>query len=264
MGFKALQPVDHLFGDSLLNCFELKEDLKPSSRLWIVLPGLLGDSSIMQGIIPKNESALLLNYKSNESLHFNDYITELTNIICNYKNTYKVSLIGYSMGGRLAFSVMPTISIHIESLHLISSGLPLQTDAEKKQKKQFDAMAIKKCNSLTPLEFSTWWYQLDIYRGFNEHPEFKSYVNQLAKKIDLKKISILLKTLSSTQMKNELFNVSTPTTFIYGEKDSKYQNIAQKHNKFFNNLTISDIPNTAHLCWFEAPEAVKNILTQTN
>lgn len=251
----------YLSRDPLPDCFKLTPVIK-NKKLWVILPGLLGDASLLSTIIPEKDSTLLVHYIDGDTLNYMDYQQALVRLIHNYASEFQVSMIGYSMGGRLLFSTMPHIHELIASTTFISSGLPLIHATDQLQKHTFGELVCDQCNRLNAHDFVHWWYQLGIYKGLNQHPKFTTYCERVSKTIDPRRIVRLIHSLSSTKMPLDDYQLPINVNYIYGELDQKYKDIATQYPLFFEKVTPHAIPNASHLCWFEAPHLLKKIMQE--
>ena len=53
-----------------------------------------------------------------------------------------------------------------------------------------------------------------------------------------------------------------PITYLYGEKDRKYANIAKRLKEKHPRVQIESIPNASHALHIEEPELIRNFLSQ--
>lgn len=211
-------------------------------------------------MLPEQDGYLLLDYNHHSTFQYGDYQKELVNIISNYASSQQISMVGYSMGGRLLFSTMPFIYKTITNATFISSGLPLKHPLDQQKKQAFDALILDQCKKLNAHEFVHWWYTLNIYKGLHQHPKFDTYCNNISSTIHYQRMKQLINSLSSTQMPLTSYYLPIHVNYIYGEFDQKYKNIAAQYPLFFKKVRLFTIPNASHLCWFEAPEKLKKIM----
>jgi pimeloyl-ACP methyl ester carboxylesterase len=204
----------------------------------------------------------MIDYIDGDTLRYQDYQRALHQVIKHYASKFQVSMLGYSMGGRLLFSTMPHIHELMASAAFISSGLPLTTASDYLQKKAFDELVIRQCRSLSPIDFVHWWYQLSIYKGLHRHPKFPTYCEEIATTFDPQKTARLIRSLSSTKMPMDDYKLPIKVNYIYGELDQKYKTMATQYPLFFEKVTQHAIPNASHLCWFEQPTPIQKILNE--
>ena len=103
-----------------------------SSRLWILFPGLLGQSSDLLPLLPESDQRMQFDYPDQFNGNYNDYIKVLHDQI-REKWTHNLEVIGlgYSMGGRLLYSLIQHDPDLIQKAVFISSGLPLSQPKER-------------------------------------------------------------------------------------------------------------------------------------
>ena len=147
-------------------------------RLWVVLPGLLGQSSDLIPILPENDSILTIDYKVQPEGDFTKRIQALEKIISNKASNHEVYGIGYSMGGRILYSLVQQNHQLLKKCAFISSGLPLIKSKERYLKHRFDAAANHKLNTLAPYDFLTWWYTLPLYKTLKDRADFNEFLTK--------------------------------------------------------------------------------------
>ena len=223
-------------------------------RLWVVLPGLLGQSNDLIPILPENDSFLGIDYNIKIDATFSERILALSNLIKPYSQTYDIYGIGYSMGGRLLYSLIQQNHDLFKKCVFISSGLPLIKAKDRYLKQRFDAAAKHNLNTLEPYDFLTWWYTLPIYKTLKDRANFDEFITKKSQSFNQKKITYLLQAYSSLLMPIETQKISLPCHYFAGEHDDKYQLMHQKLPTYFNEVTFTSVPNASHLCHWESPQ----------
>lgn len=155
-------------------------------------------------------------------------------------DTEKIStctLIGYSMGGRIALQLQKLYPNRIANLALLSSHFGLQSEAEKKKRWEEDKVWIKHLETLPQEAFLELWQAQPIFCG-----------KKLARDYKVSYQSALLKTYSLA--KQEYFPPPEGTLLLYGKKDLKYGALYHTLN---GSVALKDCGHVLHL---EDPEGV--------
>lgn len=227
----------------------------------IFLHGFMGTSSDWNHIIEKlisrfNCVSLNLPYHSNNTDNctlnqWPDYLLKQLPFNSN------ITLIGYSLGGRLASIFAAKFPKKIKQLILISSHLGLNNDIEKKcriKDDQNNALLIK--NDLN--FFLKNWYKKDLWGELSQNEK----TNLIAKRInqDKNKLATALKEFSlgkQDYLAPKLTEI--PITYITGENDKKYTLLGQNYGKKFKNINHQILKNSGHNCLL-APEKLYLII----
>ena len=214
----------------------------------------MGDPNELNHLIPDSASYACIEYSYLNINSYSDVVDELLKYIQQLTNNYKVHLLGYSLGGRLAYSLFCIGSNCLKSTTLISSGLPIDSAKDRYLKKQFESMAIQKATLLSAKEFCYWWYSLPIYGQLKSHVNFEDFISKRSKLFHLNHFKTCIQQLSVLNMPiNSQSSIiqSSPLTYIYGELDQKYKSIAHKISNYYK-VNITCINGAGHLCWYES------------
>jgi 2-succinyl-6-hydroxy-2,4-cyclohexadiene-1-carboxylate synthase len=166
----------------------------------------------------------------------------------------KPTLIGYSMGGRLALECMD-----IAKALVILSGHPgLHTEQEKQERVKTDQQWSEKLLAL-PLEtFLSQWYTQPLF-----HSMPRSVLERRMKQDPQALSAIFLQLSLAHQRRHRAF--SCPTLFLYGEYDEKYRKL------YFELSTIAavrEVQKCGHTLHFEnaagCAERILNWLSEEN
>ena len=180
----------------------------------------------------------------------------------NFRHLNSLQGIGYSLGGRLLFSLTMAMPKLISGAVYISSGFPLRNPKDRYNKYKFNRLVSHKLNANPPSEFLNWWYQLPIYKGLVDHPKFNQMIQEKTAYFDPVKINQLLQGFNSLNMSFSSPSC-TPSLYLNGELDQKYHTIATQFvQQFLSDVTVVSIPNASHLCHWESPLLVQESIKQ--
>lgn len=151
------------------------------------------------------------------------------------------TLIGYSMGGRLALSLAP----FFKHVILISAHLNQMSAEEKENRKKWETIWKEKLLRLPAKSFFTEWYDQPLFSSLS--PSLKK---QLIAKRAQKDPSSFLPLFSTMSLLKQPPFASLPNnvSLIYGKKDSQYE-------KMYRSISASAlcIPQAGHICHLENP-----------
>lgn len=137
-------------------------------------------------------------------------------------------LIGYSLGGRIAFDYGKKHPEKIKSLIALSSHTGLKTAEEKEKRKISDLLWQARLENLSPQEFLTLWYKQPIFSSLQEKPELLHKLLEMRAYKNPKELSQVFNQVSlANQPLYE--NFKHPTYFLFGEKDTSYVKLYNTH-----------------------------------
>lgn len=216
--------------------------------------------------------------------HFNQLLinTLIKNNITHY------ILVGYSLGGRLAAYHACKLATHSEFLKstllektllksnkkqsqkivlhgliLESCNLGLATAQQKKVRWQHDKAWVNKFAQQPLIESLNEWYQQGVFSSLSKAQKQML----ITSKIDQsgKQMSKMLAATSLAKQQLLISNIeiaSIPVYYLYGNKDEKYQKIADHIQKSVKNTQTIKIDDAGHNCHFEQVALFANTLSE--
>ncbi|MGI6712229.1 MAG: 2-succinyl-6-hydroxy-2,4-cyclohexadiene-1-carboxylate synthase [Bacillota bacterium] len=186
--------------------------------------------------------------------------------LVQYLGLNKYSLMGYSMGGRLALAYALAYPEEVRRLILESSSYGECDKVQRAKRLKNDiwlANAIRK-NGI--LWFNRYWSGLDIFAS-------QSQLSQdIRERISTRRLMNAPHALANTLMgsgqgvfpclKSEIAHLSIPVLYINGEYDSKYQKIGQEFEKLNSRLKREIIAGVGHNTHLENPKVFTDIVNQ--
>lgn len=235
---------------------------KKRGRLWVLLPGLLGRADELEMLVPQSDAILKIEYKLHNVGDYHNRVLALKDQIRKHSTDVEVVGMGYSMGGRLLYSLIQLDPKLFHKAVFISSGFPLFNPKERYIKKTFEQFVSSQLSALPPIEFLKWWYNLPIYNTLKDYSNFADYLSKKKLSFDAAKIQHLLYFYSSLNMSIQTSIVDTPSIYYSGEFDQKYQRMSQRLSEYFSFATFCSVPKASHLCHWESPLFLKKHLNQ--
>ncbi|KAL9420499.1 hypothetical protein AB3S75_038135 [Citrus x aurantiifolia] len=195
----------------------------------------------------------------------------------------KVTLVGYSMGARIALYMALRFSDKIKGTVIISGSPGLQDNIARKIRRAEDDS--RACSLVTHglQVFLDTWYTGELWESLRSHPHFNRIVASRLLHEDVQSLSKALSDLSvgrQPPLWEDLKLCSTPLLIVVGERDKKFKSIAEKmcyelshDEKGSDDLRneiyeMVEIPNCGHAVHLENPlpviRAVRQFLTRVN
>ncbi|XP_015952579.1 protein PHYLLO, chloroplastic isoform X1 [Arachis duranensis] len=279
---------------SSLSCsFEVQETgQKTNDNVLVFLHGFLGAgedwSPIMKSFsgsarcisvdLPGHGKSIIhgVNDACEEPLLSMEIIANIFHQLLHHITPGKVTLVGYSMGARIALYLALRFSSKIKGAVLISGSPGLKDKLSQKIRAAKDDSRASSIISHGLESFLNSWYAADLWKSLRSHPYFTRITANRLQHEDLQSLAKMLSGLSigrQPSLWKDLPNCRTPLLIIHGEKDAKFKKIAQEimntvcsgvgSNQEKVNIDIHEvveIPNCGHAVHLENPLPVVSAL----
>ncbi|MGK7902972.1 MAG: 2-succinyl-6-hydroxy-2,4-cyclohexadiene-1-carboxylate synthase [Hormoscilla sp.] len=191
---------------------------------------------------------------SNTAQGINDLLDEL--------KMDKCSLVGYSMGGRLALYLMLNFPDRFEKVILESATAGLKTAAERKKRRQADAERARELENGDFRQFLGKWYNQAIFQSLRNHPDFgKMMERRLANHPwELAKSLRNMGTGNMLPLWDRLAENKIPLLLLVGEYDAKFKAINAEMASLCEVAQLQIVAQAGHNIHLENPgEWVKQV-----
>lgn len=169
------------------------------------------------------------------------------------------SLLGYSMGGRIALAYALTYPQEVLRLILESSSYGLGDDQRKIQRRQQDIWLANSIQENGIEWFNDYWSGLELFASQKNLPR------DIREKIRERRLQndshALANTLLATGqgiypcLQNEVLKLTMPVLYINGEYDEKYQKVGQEFAELNTGIKREIIAGAGHNTHIEKPQA---------
>jgi 2-succinyl-6-hydroxy-2,4-cyclohexadiene-1-carboxylate synthase len=175
-------------------------------------------------------------------------------------------LVGYSMGARLALSMLIKAPQRFTKAILIGVDPGLIEKTQRQQRILWDDSQASHVDSMGIKSFSEIWASLSIFETQKNLPEaIKKEQQKQRNEHTPNGISWATKTLGLGRMPplwRELRNVQDRLHLVTGSEDPKFTEIAQEIRKVAPNTTHTIVEDVGHNVALEAPKQLVKILQQ--
>jgi len=190
--------------------------------------------------------------------HLNKLIQEL--------GINKYSMLGYSMGGRIALAYALSYQNEISQLILESSSYGECDDINRLKRGSVDSKLAKSISEKGIEWFNDFWSNLSIFESQKNLP--KDIKDDISKRRLSNEIHALSNTLLCTGqgsfpcLKNEIVNLTMPILYISGEYDEKYKEMGNEFQKLNINVKHKTICGVGHNTHIENPDKFNKMLSE--
>lgn len=169
-----------------------------------------------------------------------EYCNELIKFSLDELDVTSFTLIGYSLGGRIALDYARSqADPRLTHLILESSHIGLTNESEKQQRYHFDLAWAERFSTLSLEESLYQWYEQPIFNDLTIKQ--KEYViEKRSHNYGVFLANMLLSTSLANQVCAQDFLATTtlPVTYFHGEKDAKFSKLAALLSETTNVKTV--------------------------
>jgi 2-succinyl-6-hydroxy-2,4-cyclohexadiene-1-carboxylate synthase len=162
------------------------------------------------------------------------------------------SLVGYSMGGRIALALLLRHPELFSKAVIISASPGIKTEKERFDRQEHDEKVARKIERSFD-SFIEAWYEQPLFATLKSHPIFKE-VESERKINDPQNLALALRLLGTggqPSFWDELKNNSVPVCFFTGEKDERYVEIGHQMVKLTPESDLEIFPHCGHTLQLE-------------
>ncbi|KAL4281360.1 hypothetical protein GQ457_03G011440 [Hibiscus cannabinus] len=206
-----------------------------------------------------------------------EIIADLMFKLIEHITTDKVTVVGYSMGARIALYMVLKFSDKIEGAVILSGSPGLEDAAARKIRRAKDDSKARALVTHGLKLFLDTWYSAGLWKSLSIHPHFNQIVSKRLLHDDVRGLARVLSDLSPGRQPSlweDLKHCKVPLMLVVGEKDEKFKKVAQKmwHEIDCNTTDRDDaaskphqmvvVPNCGHAVHLENPLPVIRLVRQ--
>src|SRR3954470_5022962 len=165
------------------------------------------------------------------------------------------TLVGYSMGGRIALHA--ALTLHPDRLVLIGAGPGLPDPAERAARRARDEALAVRIGDIGVDAFAREWGAQPLFAGQPERVAAAAYADRLRNSPE--GLAGALRGLGTGVMEplwDRLGELTMPVTLIVGERDEKFRAIAARMLERLPDARLTVVQGAGHAVQLEAPDAV--------
>ncbi len=171
------------------------------------------------------------------------------------------TLVGYSMGGRIALHLAFKLSRRVRRLVLIGASPGLKNAAARAERRTADDKLAEYAEQATIAEFADRWARTPVMA---DQPEaVRAVVDPDRLRNDPAALAAALRGLGTGTLPSlwpRLGSLEIPVDLVVGERDDKFRAIATQMSAELPQARVVTIPGAGHAVHAEAPEAVAAVI----
>jgi 2-succinyl-6-hydroxy-2,4-cyclohexadiene-1-carboxylate synthase len=172
-----------------------------------------------------------------------------------------LTLVGYSMGGRIALHCALAWPDRVRRLMLIGASPGLADPAEREQRQADDERLADEIEGSTIDVFARRWAQTPVLAGLPPAARERANADRLRNSpAGLARALRGLGTGALPSLWERLGELEMPTTLVVGERDEKFRRIGEAMAQTIPKVELVVVPGSGHAVHLEAPETVAQII----
>src|SRR5579884_445528 len=172
-----------------------------------------------------------------------------------------VTLVGYSMGGRIALHAALAWPQRPDRLVLIGASPGIADRAEREARRRDDEHLADQIEGMAIEEFARRWARTPVLAGLPAQTLARAHADRLLNSpAGLARALRGLGTGALPSLWERLSDLRMPVSLIVGERDEKFTAVAEQMAVAIPGAEVRVVPGAGHAVHLEAPEAVARII----
>jgi 2-succinyl-6-hydroxy-2,4-cyclohexadiene-1-carboxylate synthase len=173
------------------------------------------------------------------------------------------SLVGYSLGGRIALYAATKFPPQIKALVLESCQAGITGEQMRRDRAEADDRQARILLAEGMESFVEQWYNLDLFKTLRRRPQLWLEIKEKRKKNDPRWMAKIISELSAGRQPplwNQLGSLPLPVLLVAGGLDAKYVELMVKMGNQIPGATTEIFPDAGHNVHLEHPEKFTKIV----
>jgi 2-succinyl-6-hydroxy-2,4-cyclohexadiene-1-carboxylate synthase len=177
----------------------------------------------------------------------------------------RFTLVGYSMGGRIALHVALAAGDRVERLVLIGASPGIADDAARAARRRADEELADEVEHSSIEAFARRWAQTPVLAGLPPAVLEAAHADRLrSTPAGLARALRGLGTGALPSLWDRLGELSMPVVLAVGERDEKFRAIAAEMSRGISGAQVVVVPGAGHAVHLEAPDAIAALLNRSS
>jgi 2-succinyl-6-hydroxy-2,4-cyclohexadiene-1-carboxylate synthase len=171
------------------------------------------------------------------------------------------TLVGYSMGGRIALHIAFGLHERVQRLVLIGASPGLKTATARAERRASDAKLAERAENETIERFAERWADTPMLA--DQPASVRKAADADRRRNDPAGLAAALRGLGTGTLPSlwsRLGSLEVPVTLVVGERDTKYREIAARMAEEMRGAEVVIVPGSGHAVHAEAPAAVADVI----
>jgi 2-succinyl-6-hydroxy-2,4-cyclohexadiene-1-carboxylate synthase len=176
----------------------------------------------------------------------------------------RFTLVGYSMGGRIAVYTALTLPQQVERLVLVGASPGIADAAEREERRRADEALADRIEAIGIEAFATEWGGQELFAGQPERVAAAAHADRLRNTPH--GLAAALRGLGTGAMPSlweRLGELAMPVTLIVGERDAKFRALAGRMAPGIRTCRVIVVDGAGHAVQLEQPDIVAAAIRDT-
>lgn len=174
----------------------------------------------------------------------------------------RFTLAGYSMGGRIALHVALALGSRVERLVLIGASPGLDDPSERAARRAADERLADRIEAMEIGEFAREWAQTPVLAGLPDDVRREVEADRSRNTVaGLARALRGLGTGALPSLWDRLGDVTAPVTLAVGERDEKFQDVADRMRPLLPSADTVVVRGAGHAVHLEAPAQTARLIS---
>ena len=173
------------------------------------------------------------------------------------------SLVGYSMGGRLALYVAAIYAMRVDRLVLESASPGLRTERERAERRQHDEDIARQVEEGELAAFVRRWYEQPLFASLAKDPEKREALIARRAHNSTRGLAASLRGMGTGAQPSlwaEWAANTIPALLVTGEDDSKFVALGREMEQGCAASRLAVVPGAGHCVHYENPSAYTTLV----
>jgi 2-succinyl-6-hydroxy-2,4-cyclohexadiene-1-carboxylate synthase len=173
------------------------------------------------------------------------------------------TLVGYSMGGRIALHLALAMPGRVRRLVLIGASPGIAEPARRAERRRSDDRLARELEGSSIEEFARFWARTPVLAGLPDDVLIRVHADRLrSTPAGLAEALRGLGTGALPALWGRLGELRMPVTLVVGERDEKFTAIAREMAELIGDADVVSVPGAGHAVHLEAPDRVAAIIAE--
>jgi 2-succinyl-6-hydroxy-2,4-cyclohexadiene-1-carboxylate synthase len=171
------------------------------------------------------------------------------------------TLVGYSMGGRIALHVAFRLPGRVQRLVLIGASPGLKTATARAERRAADEKLAERAEHETIERFAERWANTHVLA--DQPASVREVVDADRRRNDPIALAVALRGLGTGALPSlwsRLGSLEIPVVLVVGDRDAKFREIATRMAEEIHGARVVIVPGAGHAVHAEAPTAVAELI----
>lgn len=221
-----------------------------SNSYFVILPDLPGHAG--SSFLPESQCT------------FDSTILKLNNLLLRL-NARDVTLVGYSMGARIALYMAMEYQDRLNSVVLEGCNPGIRSDDTRGARNEWEQRIIDRLNLLSISEFVDEWYNMPLFRSIRSNRVLFEALRE--NRIQDQNVDGLIASIKGVglgcqpNLWSRLGKINPPVLLLAGELDEKFRAISEEMSRDLAKAQFEVIGNAGHMAHYEREKEFIDVLS---